>query len=291
MSKFYSPLRYPGGKSCIFPFVSRLFYENDLVGIDYAEPYAGGAGLALRLLFEGYVNRIFINDLDRSIFSFWQTVLQEPERFCRWLADVKVTVPTWEELKIIQNNSEQVDPFELAKATLFLNRTNVSGVIHSGGIIGGRGQKGKYKIDARFNRSELITRIQLIAGRSDRIALSNLDGLEFLRRMERKKEEIFIYLDPPYYAKGSDLYMNFYKDEDHRRLSRYVRRMKKRWMISYDDQDFILQLYPPVNKIHYKLSQGTSNRVGDEILMFADEIQFCGSMLSLNSARTSRDIQ
>lgn len=285
MSAFYSPLRYPGGKSCIFPFVSKLFYENDLVGADYAEPYAGGAGLALRLLFEGYVNRIFINDLDRSINALWRTILTEPERLCSWLANVSVSIKNWDRFKEIQSNSVSADVYELAQSTLFLNRTNVSGVIHSGGIIGGRSQKGKYKIDARFNRGELIKRIEGIAGLSNRIVLSNLDGLSFLRRLDSRKQEVFIYLDPPYYEKGADLYMNFYRERDHEKLSKYVRKLRNRWMVSYDDQPFILNLYASANKLHYKLSQGASNRIGDEILMFSERVEFSSSMHALNSAR------
>jgi DNA adenine methylase len=69
MSQFPSPLRYPGGKSRIFPFVSQLFYENGMIGSSYAEPYAGGAGLALRLLFDEYVDKIYLNDLDKSIYG------------------------------------------------------------------------------------------------------------------------------------------------------------------------------------------------------------------------------
>jgi DNA adenine methylase len=284
MSRFYSPLRYPGGKSCIFPFVSKLFYENDLIGTEYAEPYAGGAGLALKLLFESYVSSIHINDLDRSIYTLWRTILDEPERFCRWLSAVEISVSNWNKFKVIQNASATAYPFELAQSTLFLNRTNVSGVIHSGGIIGGRGQSGTYKIDARFNRSDLVKRIEKIASFSDRIHLSNLDGLEFLRRMDRRKKEVFVYLDPPYYAKGSDLYMNYYRERDHLRLAKYVSRLRNRWMISYDKQDFILNLYASTQKIQYKLSQGTSNRVGDEVLMFSNRVDFASSVSTLSGA-------
>jgi len=279
---YYSPLRYPGGKNCIFPFVSCIFYENQLIGSSYAEPYAGGAGLALRLLFEGYVNNIYINDLDRSIYSFWYTILNRPDEFCKWVRDVKVSVRNWNRYKEVQNHSDEVDSFELAQSTFFLNRTNVSGVI-SGGIIGGQKQKGKYKIDVRFNKADLISRIERISKLKDRFTVSNLDGLAFINKLNKKKEEIFIYLDPPYYQKGADLYMNFYSKSDHSRLSKYVHKMEKRWMVSYDHHEFILNLYAEQRKIVYKLSQATSNRVGDEIIIFSEEISFLNSLKALNS--------
>src|SRR5690606_566320 len=168
--------------------------------------------------------------------------------------------------KRIQRNSEEADTFELAKSTFFLNRTNISGVI-KGGVIGGQSQKGKYKIDARFNKRDLIERIQKVARIKDRISVSNLDGLAFIGKLNRRKEDIFIYLDPPYFQKGANLYMNFYSKEDHKRLSKHVHKLKKKWMVSYDKHDFILSLYKRQHKIAYKLSQAASNRVGDEIII------------------------
>lgn len=279
-SNHYSPLRYPGGKNCIFSFVSKLFYENNLIGSSYAEPYAGGAGLALRLLFEGYVNHIYINDLDRSIYSFWLTILNKPTEFCNWLNDVEISIENWNKYKEMQQHPNELDAFELAKSTFFLNRTNVSGII-KGGVIGGQEQKGKYKINARFNKVDLIERIKRLAELKDRITLSCMDGLMFIEKMNKLKEEVFIYLDPPYYQKGADLYMNFYSNDEHKKLSKQVLKMKKKWMVSYDNHEFILNLYAQNKKIIYKLSQSTSNRIGDEIIVFSDNISFFQSIGSL----------
>jgi DNA adenine methylase len=283
VSNYCSPLRYPGGKNCIFPFVSKLFHENDLIGSSYAEPYAGGAGLALRLLFEEYVDRIFLNDLDRSIYAFWHAVLTRADALCEWIASVDVSMTSWRACKKIQSKAATADLFDLAKATFFLNRTNVSGVL-MGGVIGGHDQKGKFKIDARFNRDDLISRIQKIYRFKNRIMLSNLDGISFVRKMDAKPHNIFIYLDPPYFQKGSELYLNFYVKSDHKRLADYVQKMKKQWMISYDHHEFILNLYSENRKLLYRLSQSASNRVGNEVLVFSDAIRYAQSMNALSSA-------
>lgn len=283
MRRFYSPLRYPGGKSCIFDFVSQLFYENDLIGIGYAEPYAGGAGLALRLLFEGYVNQIYINDYDLAIFSFWKTIVEQPDEFCNWIESVDVSINNWHKYKEIQRSKESVTSFELAQSTFFLNRTNVSGVI-KGGVIGGLSQQGKYKIDARFKKEELIARVRKIAQLRKQIHVSNLDGIAFLRKIDRRKENIFIYLDPPYFQKGSELYMNFFNTQDHYRLSQEVQKLKNKWMISYDNHEFILNLYGSMSRVIYQLSQSTSNRTGDEVLIFPKKMS-TDSISYLKSAR------
>jgi DNA adenine methylase len=259
-----------------------MFYENGLIGTSYAEPYAGGAGLALKLLFEGYVNNIYINDFDKSIYIFWRIILDYPEEFCKWLDKVEISIKNWNKFKKIQSTPQAYSQFDLARSTFFLNRTNISGVI-SGGIIGGQDQKGKYKINARFNKIELIDRIQKIASLKSRISVTNLDGVSLINKLNKKKEEIFIYLDPPYLQKGADLYMNYYLQKDHQRLSRHVSKLTQKWMVSYDNHEFILNLYSSQRKIIYKLSQCASNRVGDEILIFSDAIKYRQSMNALSS--------
>ena len=278
-----SPLRYPGGKACIFKFMTKLLEENSLVGTDYAEPYAGGAGLALRLMMEEYVGDIYINDLNPSIFAFWNAVLTRPDDFCNWIEEVPVTVEQWQYYKQIQSHYKTADSFELAKSTFFLNRTNVSGVI-TGGVIGGIKQEGKYKIDVRFNKRDLIGRICDISKFSTRIHLYNMDGADFVKVLEKMKRSIFIYLDPPYYKKGSDLYMNAFRDNDHKLLASKVKKLKKKWLMSYDNQDFIVQLYKEEPKVLYQLSQCTSNRIGDEVIIFDKRLKTGEAMYNLNNA-------
>ena len=272
---YCSPLRYPGGKSCLYPFFSRLFIENDLVGVDYVEPYAGGAGLALNLLFDNLVSNIFINDYDSSIYAFWHSILDRGDEFCRWIDSVNVDVSTWLHYKEILSK-ETIDEMEKAKALFFLNRTNVSGVV-KGGVIGGIQQTGKFKIDARFNKSDLIKRIELILHHKERIHLSNLDGISYVSQIDSLQKNLFIYLDPPYYKKGAD----FYKDEDHKSLAEQIKELHNQWLISYDKQDFIIGLYPNFSKISYRLSQGTSNRIGDEILIFPKTLKYNRSITIL----------
>lgn len=279
---FRSPLRYPGGKTCIYKFMTSLLEENDMVGTNYAEPYAGGAGLALRLMMDEYVNNIFINDLDPSIYAFWYVAINNPDDLCRWIETVEINVQQWEKYKEVQRNYKTADVLELAKSTFFLNRTNVSGVI-SGGPIGGLNQKGKYKIDVRFNKSELIKRLTDISRFSSRIHLSNHDGLDFLSTIDKRSEDVFIYLDPPYYQKGSDLYMNAFKNEDHQALADKVHELHKNWIVSYDNHEFILNLFKNEKKVLYQLSQCASNRIGDEVVIFDNRIAYSESILKLNS--------
>lgn len=280
-----SPLRYPGGKSCIHPFISSLINENSLQHFSYAEPYAGGGGLALRLLLENAVDSIHLNDLDRSIYAFWHSILHEPDAFCDWLSHVGIDMAQWKYFHEVQEHKDTVDLLELGKSTFFLNRTNVSGII-KGGPIGGHAQVGKYKLDVRFNREALIDRIECIARRSDDIHISNLDGVEFIKRLNEEAEDIFIYLDPPYYKKGSSLYMNYFQERDHVELRDALRTINKPWIVSYDNNEFILNLYENYARISYQLSQCTSNRVGEEVIVLSTALHADGSLAHLKSPQT-----
>lgn len=286
----YSPLRYPGGKNCIFPFMSKFFYENDLVGIAYAEPYAGGAGLALHLLIEGYVSKIYINDLDPCIYLFWKAILNRTDEFCQWIESVPVNLETWKYYKDKYKEGVEVDEFEIAKCTFYLNRTNISGVLDAGPI-GGYSQTAKYKIDARFNKIDLIKKIRIIESRKRDIILSNYDGIEFIKSLNRKHSDVFIYLDPPYVEKGHFLYMNCFKKEDHIQLSRFVSKINKKWMVSYDMNDLVLQNYSKWNMIQYQLLQCTSNCKKNEILVFSEGLDFSDSMKELADAKMINSIR
>lgn len=277
--QYYSPLRYPGGKDKIYKFVASLIEENNLIGINYAEPYAGGAGLALHLLNNEFVGKIYLNDLAPEIYSFWCAVLDRTEELCEWVDSVKVSIDSWHYYKEAQSSG---DLFELAKSTFFLNRTNVSGVL-KGGVIGGLNQTGRFKIDARFNKRVLISRIQSIARMKNRIVLSNIDGIRFVNKLNNRVGDFFINLDPPYYEDGKDLYLNYYKEKDHINLSKCVSKITKHWMISYDNSDFILGLYQKYNTIKYHLSSGTSNGIGEEVIVLPDSIKYEKSRQHLNT--------
>lgn len=277
MSNFNSPLRYPGGKNSIFAFVSSLISENRLTGCRYIEPYAGGAGLALRLLYEEYAESIVINDLDPLVYAFWDICITQPDRLIEWIESKPVTVDSWQECKEIIRCADSNDKFSLATSFFFLNRTNVSGVLN-GGVIGGLKQKGKYKIDARFNKVELIRRIEKISRFSARIKVTNLDGINLIEQFSLHQEKTFLYLDPPYYEKGSNLYLNAYKREDHEKLSKYVKRLSTPWLLSYDNNAFITNLYRSYEKRAYSLQHSTSNKIGEEVIVFSEKLKFKESL-------------
>jgi DNA adenine methylase len=232
------------------------------------EPYAGGASVALSLLFEDFVDHIHINDIDRSVYCFWQAVLEEPDELCGRIIKTKVTMKEWERQRAVQVEDR---PFmlDLAFSTFFLNRTNRSGII-SGGVIGGKDQQGAWKLDARYNVTELVHRIQKIARFRSRITLSGLDAVKFLQPWIAKgASPSLIYLDPPYYSNGEGLYENFYTHEHHVEVADTVRSLQHPWIVSYDAVVPVLRLYRAYSLFSYSLSYSAANRYeGPEIMFF-----------------------
>ncbi len=274
--KHFTPLRYPGGKGKLAEFIKAILKENRLLDGEYVEPYAGGAAIALELLFHEYVSRVHINDLSRPIHSFWLSVLNHTDAFCRLVCDTPLTVSSWDEQKKRFANAEKVGDLELGFSTFFLNRTNRSGILN-GGIIGGRAQTGDWKIDARFNRSELIRRIEAVAKMSSRIHLTRMDANEFLRSKSNSwPDKTLVYIDPPYYNKGRDLYYDFYQKEDHLKVRDCILQFlaSKKWVVSYDNVPAIHSLYKGFRKITYGI--GYSARTaheGSEAMFFSGDLE------------------
>jgi len=271
----YSPLRYPGGKGKLLPFVKELILCNGLGGGSYSEPYAGGANIALGLLVEDYVSEVYINDIDRAIYSFWHSVLKESEAFMRKIWDTPVTMEQWKLQKEIYKNQGSHNFLEVGFATFFLNRTNRSGVI-KGGVIGGNNQQGNYKIDARYNKKELLKRINRIAFFADKIQLSQLDALEFLVFLEQQETKGLVFLDPPYYKKGHQLYTNFYKASDHIEIAAAIKKSPlKHWIVTYDNAPEINEIYDlstkKVYNLRYSLSQ--TQPTGAEVLFYSNSLK------------------
>lgn len=271
MLRYKSPLRYPGGKATIAPFITQLMIRNGLVDGCYAEPYCGGAGVALQLLTDEIVRKIYLNDADKRIWAFWHSIFNDTDRFLKLLSDTPVSVSQWKRQREIMIGKHDSDVVALGFATFYLNRCNRSGIL-SAGPIGGLRQNGGWRINARFPKRDLTRRIEFLANYSHRIAISNLDALVFLTKLEKRTEsteKLLVYLDPPYYSMGDRLYLNYYTKEDHRSLATHVRASTLKWVLSYDDVSEIRTLYRGMPVRRTTLAYHANDRkMGRELMLF-----------------------
>lgn len=267
MNRLNSPLRYPGGKAPLYDLTAKVLRLNGLELGHYAEPYAGGCGLALSLLFGGHAADVHLNDVDRSVWAFWHCVLNETDKLVALIQHTPVTIDEWLIQRDIHRTS--TDTLKLGFAAFFLNRTNRSGVIKDAGVIGGLSQTGEYKVDCRFNRADLIKRIARVRKYRDRVHLTNLDALEFLERCEQHlPQQSLLFIDPPYFKKGASLYTNFYRPADHAAVASRVIKSALPWIVTYDDASEIRDLYRCRRQycfdIKYSLNE---KRLGTELLI------------------------
>lgn len=248
--KSLSPLRYPGGKTKFYDNLIKIFKDNKIENPIYIEPFAGGIGLALKLLNENIVEELILNDIDKGIYSFWYSVLFYTDDLCELIKLAELNLSEREKQKNIYSQKDclnlkyKENILKLGFSTFYLNRVNRSGIIKAG-VIGGLKQEGNYKMDCRFNKDKLIEKIKKISNYKDKIKFYNLDVIDFLDIIPLEKT--FIFFDPPYYNKGQELYTNYYTHNDHLKLSEKISSLKIKWIITYDNTDEIKKIYSEYN--------------------------------------------
>ena len=261
----YSPLRYPGGKGKMYKQTLEILQKNNLIGCTYIESFAGGANLALNLLFNEKVSNIILNDIDPAIYSVWAAILNYGPEFIRLIENTPVTIEERQHQKDIYN-ARPNDVLSLGFATFYLNRTNRSGII-SAGPIGGYNQTGNYLIDCRFNKPRLIERIQRIYKNRNKIQIFDFDARDFLR-MEFP-ENSFFFIDPPYFEKGGQLYQNSFNIQDHREIGEIVSQLNYPWIVTYDNVDEIISLYNFTEYQTYQLTYTVEKKyLGTEVMFY-----------------------
>ena len=275
VSRYNTPLRYPGGKQKLTPFIWEVLDANGLAGGHYAEPYAGGAGIAIELLLRRLVSHVHLNDASVAVYAFWRSVLFKTEALCKLVTDARLTVREWRRQQQILRQPWNHTQLELGFSLFYLNRCNRSG-IPSGGVIGGINQTGKWKMDARFTKPELVRRITAIAALRSAITLQNLDAERFLLEyLPSVPTNALVYCDPPYFHKAERLYLNNYTPTDHTRIAWIIQnRINHHWLLSYDYSPEILRLYTKRRSFHYTLQYhaGGANK-GRELVVFSDDLR------------------
>jgi len=274
-NRLCSPLRYPGGKAPFAPFIAKIMDANGITGGHYLEPYAGGAGVALDLLFRGNASHIHINDADPAIYAFWVSVTQHSAELLDLLESTPITIEEWFKWRSVLREERGASLVEKGFATLFMNRTNRSGILKAG-VIGGKNQNGKYKLDARFKKNVVSARIREIAKRKDDISVYFEDSLCLLNCCDDfLPKRSLIYLDPPYYIKGKGLYRNYYKHDDHAAIAKKIqqKKFKWHWVMSYDNTEEICAMYRISQSLSYGLNYTAQRHyVGHEVMFFSQDL-------------------
>lgn len=294
MPQTYSPFRYPGGKTQLYYFIEKLLDLNKTTG-QYIEPFAGGAGLPIKLLLQNKVKKVWINDYDKAIYSVWHAILNTPielidriqsvpfDYYKGHIINADYSISYWRTQKQIylQNKNHQ-NSIDLAFATLFLNRTNISGIIN-GGPLGGFDQKNKTQIYARFNKETLINKIHLINKKREQIRLTRKDVFDMipLLRDSVNPASSFIFFDPPYFEQGKNLYYSSFDEDGHQKLASTIMSLSNyKWITTYDKAPQITDFFSDnKQKFQYDIRYSANNKKRGH----APELMFASPSLKIES--------
>jgi DNA adenine methylase len=251
-----SLLRYPGGKKKLLsPILSRLIQHDDS-GSEYREPFFGGGAVGFQYLMECPGSRkIWINDRDPGIASLWTAVLWYPGDLKERIQGFRPSPEAFDEMKKqlraatsqVQRRSEVVD---IGFKKLAIHRISYSGLgTMAGGPLGGRNPLSLDKIRSRWNPDRLCATVDIL---HERLAICNVRHggctcLDFEQVISDNSCPSVIYLDPPYWEKGSQLYQCSFTHADHGRLADLLKVTKHSWVLSYDDCPEIRELYSWAN--------------------------------------------
>lgn len=268
-SPYLSPLRYPGGKARLSPYLARVLASQTAVIDTYCEPYAGGAGAGLRLLSDGYVSKVIINDLNPGIAAFWRSAFFNTEALAEMVAECAVDIANWHEQRSIYLSPHGCDDLTLGFAAFFLNRTNRSGIL-SARPIGGLEQTGNWLIDARFNKTDLVRRIRNLGHFSSQVDVRGERAIELIRTLNRRTKPVLLYVDPPYVVPGEELYMTDHSWSEHQRLKKTLTKSPHPWILTYDADKRTRALYQDFRCLRFDISHTAQlQKVGREYMFFS----------------------
>ncbi len=250
MSSFF---RYPGGKSKlrkqIIEKINGITRNN---GFEYREPFFGGGSIGLLMLENNSnINKIWINDFNLGIASLWTALIKYPDLFKKKIQEFIPSVEAFykfkEELTSKNCKLDTVDKIvDYGFKKLAIHQISYSGLgTKSGGPLGGRDQKSAYKIDCRWSPTYICKKIDALNTKFSELTIRNntCTNLDFAQLIEDDSCPAVIYLDPPYYDKGSNLYQDGFEEEDHKRLADCLKKTDHQWILSYDDCPEIRRYY------------------------------------------------
>ena len=244
-----SPLRYPGGKSRAVKKISALVPDFK----EFREPFVGGGSIFVYLKQKYPERKFWINDLYENLYHFWNSCKNNPDEFLKQINQWKNKYINGKELhKFLQNNINNFDESQKAAAFFVFNRITFSGTTESGGF-------SNAAFTGRFTDSS-IERVKQLSTILDNTKITNFD---YQKVIEKPGKDVFIFLDPPYYsATKSALYGkngNFHKNFDHTRFAEVMQNCNHKWLLTYDNSEYIKELFSFANIFKWDLKYGMRN--------------------------------
>jgi DNA adenine methylase len=278
--------RYPGGKSKvrreIVDVISKTLGNNGIT--EYCEPFAGGLAIGLEFLKQNpHIESIGINDKDVGVAALWTSVIRLPGVLKRYVRDFIPSVEAFDQYKhellatdVIPATDAEIALLGFKK--LAIHQISYSGLgTKSGGPLGGRDQKSNYKIDCRWSPDYIckqIDKLNIFLGEFE-VRNGGCTSLDFEQVLAYQEKPAILYLDPPYYDKGGELYQCSFSTKDHQRLANILKKSSHQWVLSYDDCPEIRSIYEwaDVKTLAVKCTiNGTKDNEGERQVLTKTEL-------------------
>ena len=263
MKALKTPLRYPGGKSKAIKTLSPWFPKTIS---EYREPFIGGGSIAIEITKSNPDIPVWINDLYVPLYNFWvqlrdsgeelsERVREEKQRTLDEGDKDKVTASAKELFNRYKAEIDTYDDFEKAVAFFIMNKCSFSGLTEN----------------STFSKTASNSNFSLVG--ADKLAhfsklikdwkITNIDYSEVMK--ENGSSDTFVFLDPPYdikdflYGKNREMHKSF----DHDRFADDVYNCVHKFMITYNVNDRLKELYKNYNLKEWKLRYSMAHR-GDK---------------------------
>ncbi|AOS94773.1 hypothetical protein AN480_27145 (plasmid) [Mycobacterium intracellulare subsp. chimaera] len=281
-TRWLSPLRYPGGKARMAGALAEIFEcQFGLLDVEvWMEPFAGGAGAGLHLLERGVVAEVWLTERNPALAAFWRALTTNHQEFAARVKSCQPDMGAWHsarELLAAQTAGDRPDDLDLGLAALIINRCSRSGMVNTRvGPIGGKSQSGRWHLRSRWNAEGLADRITLIGRMGERIRVTEGDGIAGIAELNGSvgiEEELLLFVDPPYLVPGNRLYEAGMSFLEHKTLASALADCTARWLLTYDNDERVLGLYPEHRILAYEIAYTANRRrVDEEYAVLSDNL-------------------
>lgn len=270
-----TPLRYPGGKSKAIKTLS-VWYPK--VISEYREPFIGGGSIAIDVTKSNPDIPVWINDLYVPLYNFWvqlrdngqdlsESVREQKEKMLESGTQEEKDKFAKELFDRYRKDIDTYNDFQKAVAFFVMNKCSFSGLTEN----------------STFSRTAANSNFSLVG--ADKLAefsklinhwkITNIDYSEVMNA--DGPDNTFVFLDPPYdikdflYGKNREMHKSF----DHDEFAENVYKCPHKFMITYNVNEKLEELYKDYELNYWKLrysmahrgDKGTNDNVKTELLV------------------------
>jgi DNA adenine methylase len=254
-----SLLRYPGGKSRgkLKDQIIEHIAEHHSGG-SFGELFFGGGGITINLIKQKLIDNVTICEKDSALADLWWQIIDDPRGLIRKVERFEPSVRVFLSAKL-RVLAEQGTGFNF----LVVNRLSHGGRGVKAGPQGGHNQDGKYKIGCRWNTETLVKHIQDLHDLFGTVDVKWVCG-----SYEGVQELDYLYMDPPYWDIGDEMYQHSFTENDHLNLFDYLR-ARDGWLLSYNNCPEVRNIYVGFNmKVTGTVGNG-GEKPNTELLIWA----------------------